>query len=115
MAMIDVVKQMAIEAMNASDPTAIMYGEITSTSPLEVNIDQRFTVPDDLLIVPESLKHFEINIYHNHVYKDDGTESETEFALPNKPLVIRRGLESGDKVVLVRVQGGQQYLILDRL
>jgi hypothetical protein len=30
-------------------------------------------------------------------------------------VVIRPGLEAGDKVILLRVQGGQQFLILDKV
>jgi hypothetical protein len=29
--------------------------------------------------------------------------------------MIRPGLETGDKVILLRVQGGQQFLILDKV
>jgi hypothetical protein len=115
MAMIDVMKRIAIEAVSASDPTAIMYGEVTSSNPLEINIDQRFTVTSDLLVVTESLVHFEINLHHKHAYDDSGEEKETEYALPEEPIVIRRGLEVGDKVLLLRVQGGQNYVVMDRL
>ncbi|WP_342744260.1 DUF2577 domain-containing protein [Paenibacillus amylolyticus] len=115
MAMIDLIKEIAIASVNAGDPTAIMYGSVIADSPLEINIDQRFTLDVDLLEVPESLTHYEINLHHNHKYTDDGSEGTTGFALPEEPIVIRRGLEVGDRVILVRVQGGQKYVVLDRL
>lgn len=113
------VKKAAMDALNASNPTAIMFGTVSSADPLEVIVDQRFTLPADFLIVPETLIHFEIDFHHDHEYTDDtGTGSSTKKtkpALPEKPIVIRRGLEAGDKLLLVRVQGGQQYIILDRV
>lgn len=87
-----------------------MFGTVTKAYPLEVNVDQRFTIDADFLIVPESLTPYEISLQHNHT-TDTGTTGD---AL-TQPVVIRRGLQVGDKVVLLRMQGGQKYLILDRV
>lgn len=113
------LKKAAMDAVNAGNPAAVLFGEVSSENPLEVIVDQRFTLPADFLLVPESLIHFEIDLHHSHEYTDDtGTGSSTKKtkpALPEKPIVIRRGLEKGDKLLLLRVQGGQQYVILDRV
>src|SRR5690606_36886566 len=105
-------------AVGATNPVAVMFGTVTKGSPLEVNVEQRFTLTEEFLIVPERLVHFEIYPRHSHKYEDDtGTvvvEKETQPELPDK-IVIRRGLEPGDRVILLRVQGGQKYPILDRV
>jgi hypothetical protein len=108
--MIDQIKRAAIAAIESSNPVAVMYGTVTNISPLEVNVDQRFTIDADFLLVPESLTRYEIDLKHNHQY----TGGTTEDALLDK-IVIRKGLAEGDKVVLIRVQGGQQFLILDKV
>jgi hypothetical protein len=108
--MLAAIKQAAMEAMEANGPIAITTGTVTNNSPLEVIVDQRFTLDADFLIVPESLTKYEIDVQHMHGYSGGTTES----ALPTK-ILIRRGLEAGDRLILLRVQGGQQYLILDRV
>lgn len=114
--LLSTVKKAAMDAMAAGNPAAVMFGEVINTDPLEVNVDQRFTLPADFLIIPESLTHFEIDLRHYHDYTDDsGGTKQTKPALPEKPVVIRRGLEKGDKLLLLRVQGGQQFVILDRV
>lgn len=117
--LLNTLKKAAMDAMSASNPTAIMFGTVSSADPLEVIVDQRFTLPADFLVIPEALIHFEIDLHHSHEYTDDtgnGTiTKETKPALPEKPIVIRRGLESGDKLLLLRMQGGQKYIILDRV
>jgi hypothetical protein len=112
--MLDIIKQAAKEAVEAGSPVNILYGEITATDPLEVNVDQRFTLDADFLIVPESLTRYEVDLKHKHTYTDDGASGTTGEALADK-IVIRPGLQAGDKVVLLRIQGGQQYLILDKV
>jgi hypothetical protein len=113
-----IIKQAGSGAVEAGNPIVILFGSVTNDNPLEVNVDQRFSLTKDFLIIPERLTHFEIDLKHMHGYQDTSdsgdAKSSTEEALL-EPIVIRRGLETGDRVLLLRVQGGQQYLILDRL
>ncbi|WP_339295929.1 DUF2577 domain-containing protein [Paenibacillus sp. FSL W7-1279] len=116
--MLDIIKKAAVEAVGAGNPVAIQFGTVISLSPLEVRLDQRLTLSEAFLIVPESLTRYEIDLHHTHEYTDDsGTGSstkKTEPALPVKPIVIRKGLAVGDAVILLRLQGGQKYLVLDK-
>ncbi len=117
--LLSTIKQASTAAMAASNPAAVLFGSVTGEAPLQIQVDQRFTLPAEFLIVPETLMHYEVQLRHTHRYVDDSTSGSstktTESALPEEPLVIRRGLEIGDKVLLLRVQGGQQYVILDRV
>ncbi len=97
MALLDTIKKAGAAAYASGNPTAVLVGKVVGISPLEVNVDQRFTLPEDFLIVPESLTRYELE-------------------LPELgKLLIRSGLESGDTVLLLRVQGGQQYVVLDKV
>lgn len=108
--MLNAIRQAALTAVEAAAPVAVMFGTVVRDNPLEVNVDQRFTLDADFLIVPESLTRLEINLRHAHT-APSGT---TEDAL-TEPVVIRPGLQAGDRVALLRVQGGQKYLILDKV
>ncbi|EHQ92131.1 DUF2577 domain-containing protein [Desulfosporosinus youngiae] len=112
--LLDVIKAAGIDAVGASNPVNVMFGEILTISPLSVKVDQRFTLPADFLIVPESLTRYEVDLTHSHQYTDDGSSRTTATALTTK-LIIRPGLKVGDKVLLLRVQGGQKFVILDKV
>jgi len=83
-------------AYNASNPVAVMFGTVAKANPLEVNVEQRFTLRGDLLVLTERLTEYRTTV--------DGNE-----------IIIRRGLQAGDKVLLLRIQGGQQYVVWDRV
>lgn len=104
--MIEAIRKAALTAMEAGSPAAVMFGKVITANPLEVNVDQRFTLDADFLIVPESLTQLELDLSHSH---GGGGAALTE------PVVIRPGLQIGDQLILLRVQGGQQYLILDKV
>ncbi|MGO4786963.1 DUF2577 domain-containing protein [Paenibacillus sp. 2KB_20] len=116
--MLDIIKKAALDAVNTGNPVAVQIGTVEAISPLEISLDQRLTLSEAFLIVPESLTRYEIDLHHTHEYTDDtGTGSSTKItepSLPVKPIVIRKGLTVGDAVIMLRVQGGQKYLVLDK-
>lgn len=105
--LLQMIKQAAKDAVDASNPVSLLPGEVVSVDPLSVQVDQRFVLTAEFLVVPERLVHYEVDLSHDH-------QGATEKGL-TEPLVIRRGLVVGDRVLLLRVQGGQQYVILDRV
>jgi hypothetical protein len=96
MSLVQVIKRAAKEQSDAAQPVAVMYGVVTQDNPLEVSVDQRFTLPADFLVVPEHMTAYSLTI--------EGQEYE-----------IRRGLEAGDKILLLRTAGGSQLIIVGRL
>ncbi|MHA7966605.1 DUF2577 domain-containing protein [Paenibacillus sp. CAU 1782] len=102
MSMLELIKKAGMGAVEAGNPVQLLQGEVVSANPLSVKVDQRFVLPADFLIVPESLTELEIDL--SQVYGSN-----------TAPILVRRGLEAGDSVILLRMQGGQRYLLLDRL
>jgi hypothetical protein len=106
----NVIKTAGVGAVRAGSPVEITYGVVSNTSPLEVIVDQRFSLDEDFLIVPESLTEYKILVSHTHSYSGGTTGPAL-----TEELFIRRGLEVNDVVILFRMQGGNQYLIFDRV
>lgn len=94
--MLDIIKKASLGAVGNTNPVAFSYGTVTEVVPLQIQVDQRFILSGNSLVLPESV-----------------TESKIE--LDGREIVLRRGLEEGDRVLMVRMQGGQSYIVLDRL
>lgn len=93
---VDQIKQISIGAQEAGNPVAVLFATVTGTSPLEVNVDQRFTLTEDFLIVPEHL-------------------TDRTAMVNGQQITLSRGLSQGDKVILIRQQGGLNFLVAGRL
>lgn len=78
----------------------LRFGTVTKVSPLNVNISTQLTLPQSVLIVPESLTDHKVKTLIDDV---------------EKTITIKNALKVGDKVALIRKTGGQSYFILDRL
>lgn len=90
-----------MEAVEASKPTQIAYGKVTSASPLKVKVSEKLILTSEVLVVPEHLKDHEVTL-------KDQQNVETKYTM-------KSALKTGDKVVMLRNRGGQKYLILDRM
>lgn len=80
--LIQIIKQAAIEAVEASSPTKVITGTVVDSSP-QIKLDQKLTITSDFIIKTERLAEM--------------------------------GLTAGDKVILLQVQGGQQFIVLDKV
>lgn len=57
-----VIKQAAVEAVEAGNPSKICYGTVTSASPLKISVDQKMTLTKAQLVVPEHLTNYEVGL-----------------------------------------------------
>ena len=100
--LIDIIKRAALEAVNNEQMCDLRYGTVVSINPLRVQITAQLTVPSSLLVVPQRLTDYTVNV------TVDGQSNVTT-------AVVHGALKIGDKVALLRKQGGQSYFILDRI
>lgn len=99
---INIIKRASMDAMDNAQLCDFRTGTVVDVSPLRVRITQQFTIPSSMLIVPKHLTNYKVDIT-----TDESTEKQT--------LTIHNELKVGDKVALLRKQGGQSYFILDRI
>lgn len=78
---IPIIKQAAIDAVNSTQPVAIVFGTVTSASPIKVQVTPKLSLGKSNLVFT-------------------GT--------------IKGQLKKNDSVILIRIQGGNKYLVLDK-
>ncbi|MBY9078313.1 DUF2577 domain-containing protein [Paenibacillus sp. HN-1] len=108
--MLEAIKRAAQEAVAAAGPVIIQMGIVTSVNPLKVIVDNRLELTKDVLLLPESLTELKLDLSHAHS-TGGGMTGEAMV----EPIILRNGLSAGDKLLLIRMQGGQRYVVIDRL
>ncbi len=81
--LVQLIKQIAVEAVNASKPCDYNIGTVINTNPLCIKMSQSIIVDEDFLHLTQA--------------------------------VTKNPLKKGDKVLMLRKQGGNEYTIIDRL
>lgn len=110
---IPIIKQAAVEAVDASQPVNITFGTVTSASPLKIQISPKLTLGAGNLILTQSVSKYSVKLTFSG--ETNSAESHTHTYNVNKTVTIDNGLKKGDKVILARVQGGQSYLVIDKV
>lgn len=89
MSLLYLIKKAAIDAVNQTQPVALLYGHVTKEIPLEITIED-IPYDEDFLVLTRNVCNYNsVNNKYEHNLKYD------------------------DKVILIRYQGGQKYLVLD--
>jgi hypothetical protein len=79
--LLPLLKKVALEAVEASKPTVVLFGTVSSINPLSIYLEQKRTITKAFLIVTDKVKTLAV----------------------------------GDKVVMIRMQGGQKYIVIDKV
>lgn len=118
----DLIKQLSIEANASTLPSGIYFGTVISPSPLKISVDQKMTLTEKQLVLTTLVQDFSVNMTVDHKTEDkSGGSGDSSFASHKhdykgtKSFRVHLALKAGEKVMLIRVQGGQKYIVLDRI
>lgn len=134
MTLSETLYMMMQQNQQAGQPTDLRVGTVTSTDPLEISINTAMApLRREVLLLTESVVEKKIPVLqHNHIIHDSysgGGSSEDNLLesqivcyengqpLPVEDgyIILNRALAVGDRVLLLRVQNGQGYIILSRV
>ena len=139
------VKRAAVKAVQAGKPFGFMLGKVTSVSPLKVQVDQKLELAAPQLILTNAVRDYTVRMTvdhqtesalttHSHAYSGatkaggsdshshgyDGATEPTNLAHTHafkgtKAFRVHLGLKAGEHVILLRVDGGKKFIVLDRV
>lgn len=92
------------------------FGTVTRINPLEINVEQRFTITKEFLILTKNVKDYNVNVSVDWNTDNRTVEGTSHFHNINgtKTITIHNALKQGDEVILLQVQGGQKFIVLDK-
>ena len=128
---LEAMKQMSVDAQNSQKPMIILFGQVISEKPLQIFVNQKQTVKQEALILTNAVKDYEVDIEVSHYTVNDNflntmhdhtNVAENDFDSHNKhaykgrkKIKIYNGLKMGEKVMMIRQNGGSRYIVLDRV
>lgn len=130
--MIDAIKRIVENLLERKKLMIFEYGIVEEVSPLKIRIDQKHLLYEDDLKLSHLVKDYYIDITVQHSTDSIYGSWDTSHAHPNvssapipidheheykgrKKILIHNRLLKGEKVILLRQQGGQMYYVVDRV
>jgi len=134
MGLIDSIKKCQKDQINNMQLTNVVIGVVTSIEPLEIDVDQKYILTEKQLILSRNVTdyEFEMTVEHkteDHTHTHDievidtytsGGSGEIEEETHNheykgrKTFLVHNALKVGEKVILIKANGGQKFFVIDR-
>lgn len=128
MSLISKIAKISNQAMETTIPLNILYAKVISISPLKVETEQKLIIDEEFLILTDAVRDYKTKIsFDNPDIKQVFTTwnmTQTNESSPSKisfkekikhDITVYNALEVGEGIILIRVQGGQEYIILGRI
>ena len=112
---VNLIKRAAAEAVAAQKPADIRMGTVIEVSPLTIALEQRLHLGKAQLILPERMRDHALEIEAELMTEAAGTDAHVHSLHGKMRLCVLNGLKLGEHVLLLRVPGGQKYIVLDRM
>ena len=75
------LKKAAVDAVDASKPVNVYFGEVRSTSPLEINVEQKMILGEAQLVLTRNVTDFDTMVTINWESEDDRTSHQHDISL----------------------------------
>lgn len=111
--MVELIKMAALGAVNESKPTSIVFGTVVNETPLEINIEQRLTLNAAQLILTNNVKEYDVKMTEEKPI--EGSNIQTSEIEQRKKYTVHNGLTVGEQVIMLQMQGGQKFIVLDKV
>lgn len=130
------MKMIAANLLNSMQPADVTFGVVTKVNPLEIMVNQKNILTEPFLVLTNAVKDHDVDMtismttvsdsYMNgqHKHKGDSGGQTDEGNLNTKhhhdiqgrkKITLHYGLAVGESVILFRMQGGQRYVVIDRV
>lgn len=137
--LVALLKKAALDAVEASKPVNVYFGEVLSASPLKINVEQKMILGEKQLILSRNVTDFtrmvtvdwltesSLSTHTHTVQGSDGNGdsidlttgaknlAHTHKITGKKKIIVHNGLVVGDEVILIRQQEGQKFIVWDRI
>lgn len=116
------IQKVVSKTLKAAKLSDISYGTVTSTNPLKIMTDQKVELYERMLVLTRNVTDYEVDIETSWQTEeksggsgDDSFASHRHEIRGRKKMKVYNALQTGDRVLLVRMQNTQQRIVLDRI
>lgn len=107
--MVDAVKMATDNMIESKKLTGVYQGLVVETDPLKIKIDQKLTIGGKQIILTNAVQDHDVEITLHGISDSDGD------SLTGKTTItIHKALQINETVLMIRRQGGQQFMVIGR-
>ena len=113
--LIDSIKTIVKNYLDSADLCDFLFGEVKSGVPASIELEaNKLMLEESFLIIPKHLTDYEQEIEVEWDTDNGGSPAHSHPVSGTKKIKVKNALQLAERVILIRQQGGQKYLVIDR-
>lgn len=111
---VEAIKKAAHDEREASKPMQVYFGKVSSTSPLQINVEQKMILGEAQLILTRNVTDY-ITAASIQWTTETAAPQHVHEITGQKNFLIHNALKVGEEVLIIRQQEGQKFIVVDRI
>lgn len=118
----EAMKRVVDEFDTNKDSTNAYFGTVKTIKPLTIELDNKLTLEESYFVMAKHLTDYKIecelqteDIQNFFVQHEGKQEVQVQKGLQKGEILLKNALKVGDRLILLRMEGGQQFIVLDRM
>lgn len=111
-----IIKQIALDAVQSNKPLEIVKGTVISNQPLKINLSQFVDIDTESIIIPlDYVEHEEeITIKEQTINLTDENQETKQYTINEQTIKIKKKaqLKDNDKIIMLKFNKGQKFFLL---
>ena len=120
--LIEALKQVSSEVVQAGNPTSVIYGKVISKHPLKIQVNNKLILDESFLVLTKNVLDHKVKFTMDFRGEEPGkiTINGEQNVLDKMEYkkgyaIIKNGLNVGDTAIMVQQQGGQKFVVVDKM
>ena len=121
-ALIELLRQISTEAVASGKPTSVIYGKVISKHPLKIQVNNKLILDESFLVLTKNVLDHKVKFTMDFRGEEPGkiTINGEQNVLDKMEYkkgyaIIKNGLNIGDTAIMVQQQGGQKFVVVDKM
>lgn len=118
----EAMKRVVDEFDANKDSTNAYFGTVKTIQPLTIELDNKLTLEESYFVVAQHLTDYKIeceiqtkDIQNFFVEHEGKQQVEVQGGIQKGEIILKNALKVADRLILLRMEGGQQFIVLDRM
>lgn len=115
--LLQLIQKIAVNAVKEAKPCDYTVGTVVSEKPLKIKVSQALTLEEEFLHLARNVTDFETEFTLDQIdiYHVTRTDPPTATWADRQKITIHNALKTGEKVLMIRKSGGQDFVVIDRV
>ncbi len=111
--LVELIQMIAVKGVAGTKPLEVRIGYVRDNSPIKIELIGGFCISDRSIILSDNVqdKHVEVEID----WETETASSHRHSIRGTKTMCIKNTLNIGDRVLILRKQGGEKHIVVSKI